>query len=274
MANKISNFAEGNVKLTALMQTVNAISKNFHQLTLTDFNLTSESQIAAGSVIECNGAIYYFEEDESISGSPSDGAVYIMLVPSSDSNSDDFVYAEYTNTAPTWSDEKQGWYDSTGNYKYLKYGMLKSGSSYVLKYEIIKMQNNQSVDGIAIFELIQIGLKTQIEWDLLGINITGIPKIDGRRITKERVYTTSQTHAAVNADLPDIPDGEICIATGHLQPESGAYSGFIYMIERDGSNFKIWYFRNSEEHPVTFYKASYTITTSASTIAHPITICV
>lgn len=162
MANKISNFAEGDVNLTAIMQTLNAICKGLPTLTLTNLYSVSEPEIAAGSVIEVNGALYYFEEDESISGSPSDGTVYVRLVPSSDSNSDDFIYAEYTNTAPTWSDEKQGWYDSGGNYRYVAQMTLVSGS-YINKAHFVIADMIRGIDNSnnMKFKIIEIG-----DWDM------------------------------------------------------------------------------------------------------------
>jgi hypothetical protein len=162
MANKISNFAEGDVDLTAIMQTLNAICKGLPTLTLTNLYSVSEPEIAAGSVIEVNGALYYFEENEGISGSPSDGTVYVRLVPSSDSNSDDFIYAEYTNTAPTWSDEKHGWYDSGGNYRYVAQMTLVSGS-YINKAHFVIADMIRGIDNSnnMKFKIINIGT-----WDM------------------------------------------------------------------------------------------------------------
>ena len=119
MANKISNFAEGDVNLTAIMQTINAAYKGLHQLSFVDpSNKYIVPEIAAGSVIEVNGALYNFEENEGITGDfpfDSDDWRYVMMVPSSDSNSNDFIYAEYTTVVPTWDTEKQGFY-GTGVY--------------------------------------------------------------------------------------------------------------------------------------------------------------
>ena len=169
MANKISNFAEGDVNLTAIMQTLNAICKRLNILSLTEFDTSSEPQIAAGSVAECNGAVYYFEENEGISGSPTDGTIYVRLVPSSDSNSDDFVYAEYTNTAPTWSDEKQGWYDSTGNYRYVAQMTLNSGLyDNKILYSPAGMIWTGGASGNLKFRIIEIG-----DWNMDStVNVT------------------------------------------------------------------------------------------------------
>jgi hypothetical protein len=127
---KVSNFALGDSNIQSVMLTLDKTFKGQHQVSLTNYNTTAESQVAAGSVIEIGGALYKFDSNESITGSPSDGTVYIMAVPSGDS-----VTCAYTNTAPTWSDSKQGWYGTgaTANNRYLDYALNKNSSAWNLK---------------------------------------------------------------------------------------------------------------------------------------------
>ena len=131
---KINDYAIGDQNIQSVMLTLDKAFKGFHQASLTNYNTTDESAIAAGSVVEVNGALYKFDSDESITGSPSDGTVYIQLVPSGDT-----ITAAYTNTAPTWSDSKQGWYGTGGsaNYRYLEFIFIKTGSNWVYK-DLIK----------------------------------------------------------------------------------------------------------------------------------------
>jgi len=122
---KVSSFAIGDSNIQNVMLTLDKTFKGQHQVSLTNYNTTAESQVAAGSVIEIGGALYKFDSNESITGTPSDGTVYIMAVPSGDS-----VTCAYTNTAPTWSDSKQGWYGTgaTANNRYLEFNITKSGT--------------------------------------------------------------------------------------------------------------------------------------------------
>ena len=124
---KINDYAIGDQNIQSVMLTLDKAFKGLHQVSLTNYNTTDESAIAAGSVVEVNGALYKFDSDESITGSPSDGTVYIYLVPSGDT-----VTAAYTNTAPTWSDSKQGWYGTGGNanYRYLEFILYKLSTVY------------------------------------------------------------------------------------------------------------------------------------------------
>lgn len=135
---KINDYAIGDQNIQSVMLTLDKAFKGFHQVSLTNYNTTSESAIAAGSVVEVNGALYKFDSDENITGSPSNGTVYIYLVPSGDT-----VTAAYTNTAPTWSDSKQGWYGTGGNanYRYLEFALTKASAVWSNKRRIYYFYN-------------------------------------------------------------------------------------------------------------------------------------
>ena len=122
---KVNNFSIGDSNIQSVMLTLDKAYKGFHQVSLTNYDNTSESQVAAGSVIENNGGLYKFDSNESISGSPTDGTVYVRVVPSGDS-----ATLEYTNTAPTWSDSKQGWYGTgaDANKRYIEFVIIKASS--------------------------------------------------------------------------------------------------------------------------------------------------
>ena len=62
---------------------------------------------------------------------------FIYMVPSGVT-----LIPTYTNTAPTWDNEKNGWYGTGGsaNYRYLEYIIYKSGSSYSHKYFYFRKQ--------------------------------------------------------------------------------------------------------------------------------------
>ena len=122
---KINDYNIGDANIQSVMLTLDKAYKGLHQVSLTNYDTTAESQIAAGSVVECGGALFKFDSNESITGSPSDGTVYIRLVPSGDT-----ITAEYTSTAPTWSDTKQGWYGTGGdaNKRYLNFILTKTGA--------------------------------------------------------------------------------------------------------------------------------------------------
>lgn len=130
---KINNYSQVDSDILAVQLTSDCSFIGKHNVNLTNYDNTSESQIAAGSIIEVGGALYKVTSDTSISGSPSDGTVYIYMVPSGDT-----LTPTYTNTAPTWSDTKNGWYGTGGqaNYRYVEYTMTKATSAYSCKASI------------------------------------------------------------------------------------------------------------------------------------------
>jgi hypothetical protein len=97
---------------------------------------TTVPAIAAGSKIEVNGALFTSATETAITGSPSDGAVYIYIDPSGPS-------AVFTNTAPMWSDSKQGWYGTSGtaNCRYVETLIFKISSAYYKSIGFIINQN-------------------------------------------------------------------------------------------------------------------------------------
>ena len=124
---KINNYTQIDTNILELQLTQDANFIGKHNLSLTNYTSTAVPQIAAGSYLEVSGTLYEFLTDETITGSPSDGATYIYVIPATGT-----CTAEYTNTGPTWSDSKQGYYGTgaSANYRYLEFYMVKSGSSY------------------------------------------------------------------------------------------------------------------------------------------------
>jgi len=122
---QINNYSQLDSNILEMQLTLDQTRKGLHQISLTNYDNTSLPAIAAGSVIEVDGALYKFASEEAIGGSPSDGTVYIKIIPST-------ITAEFTNTAPTWSDSKQGWYGTTtsATHRYLEFKMDKATAVY------------------------------------------------------------------------------------------------------------------------------------------------
>ena len=138
---KKNEYSVGDVNLTALMDSTDKQRKGKHDVSLTEYDTTNEPSIAAGSVVEINGALFEAESDESISESPSDGDVYIKLIPDGLE-----ATAEFTNDAPTWDDEKQGWYESGTNNRYLNYIIDLDSGDYT-KYKLENESTTLKVGG-------------------------------------------------------------------------------------------------------------------------------
>lgn len=105
---------------------VSYYGKNKVSLTNWD-SLTLAPEVAQGSVIDIDGSIATFIADESIGGSPSDGAIWLKFVVSGST-----VTAEWTGTAPTWYADKSGWYNASGE-RYSGHSCTLASSAYSLK---------------------------------------------------------------------------------------------------------------------------------------------
>ena len=157
---RVNTYAQDDSDILALQLTTDKTFKGYHQLTLTEYGTTTVPAIAAGSAIECNGALYKFDSEEGISttdpvtsSTVADGTVYVCIVPGATT-----ATAAFTATAPTWSDSKQGWYGTGGqaNYRYVNCVMTKATAAYSLKTSMpnflktcitVSMQNVQTLTG-------------------------------------------------------------------------------------------------------------------------------
>ena len=122
----------------------------FEAATIDEYDTTAEPEVQAGSKLEINGDLYIFSSAESItgwSGISNSTQAYIKFVPSGSS-----VTVEFTDTAPTWSDAKQGWYDSNDRYLFAVY--KDASGNYTLKSEMPKKQNSRYFDS-AVFNSLQ-----------------------------------------------------------------------------------------------------------------------
>ncbi len=118
---QVNLYAIGDVDLEAMMDTLDKQRVTYQGLSLTNYDNTSLPAIAAGSLVEVAGALFKFTSEEAITAwaGVGVGAAYIKLVPAG--TDPDEVTAEFTDTAPTWSDAKQGWYGTGGaaNHRYV-----------------------------------------------------------------------------------------------------------------------------------------------------------
>jgi hypothetical protein len=168
---QINSYGIGDVNLTSLMASVDAERIGFCAVSLTNYDNTSEPEIAEGSKIEVNGALFKFDADEAIGGSPSDGTVYIKLIPVSTS-----ITAEFTNTAPTWDTEKQGWYSPTPgeeNYRYIPFEMYKAGTLYYDKRIINEHTSSMlsmSQQGLGISDMSAVATIAKVQGTIGGDN--------------------------------------------------------------------------------------------------------
>ncbi len=89
--------------------------RGYMALSLSNMTGTSEPKIQSGSSVEVGGSLFQFSAEEGattgFSAIATASTTYLKVLPASTS-----ITAEFTDTAPTWSDAKQGWYSSNDRY--------------------------------------------------------------------------------------------------------------------------------------------------------------
>ena len=132
---KLNNYGTADNNITEMQLTLDKDYKGNHTVSLTNFENTSLSAIAIGSCIEINGSFYEVTAEEAISNSAGADAYYYVMCTGGASS----FTAEYTTTAPTWSDTKQGYYGTgaDASKKYLNYRFAKSAGVWTTKQVIM-----------------------------------------------------------------------------------------------------------------------------------------
>jgi hypothetical protein len=145
--NIINTYTQLDTDILALQLTSDANFVGKHNISLTNYDTTGVPAIAAGSIVECNGALFEFTADEAVTGTPSNGTVYIQIVPSTTT-----CTAAFTNTAPTWSDAKQGFYGTgdAANYRYLEFEMTRSSATVYSNKHTFTHDDNVKLDKLAV----------------------------------------------------------------------------------------------------------------------------
>lgn len=131
----------------------NLLQKGFYNIELTNMDTTSQPAIAGGSSIDIDGVVYVFDSEEAITGSPSDGIVYITITGAATAT------AAFTDTAlPDWDDDKKGFYGGSGE-RYVA-SVFKSSTNW--KYKHIISDNNLESD----FDInIEISERLSSSWE-------------------------------------------------------------------------------------------------------------
>lgn len=105
----------------------------FQAVSLTNMDTSAQSLIAAGSKVEIASAFFTFASNETPNATSwtavtTGNTAYITLTPAGSAGSQT-VTAEYTDTAPTWSTSKQGWYASAASTTRYVGGVTKTSAT-------------------------------------------------------------------------------------------------------------------------------------------------
>ncbi len=143
----INNFGIGATDFTAMMATINKSYKGKSEITLSNYDNDLAPAVKVGSVFDCNGAIYLVETtDETPSGysSISNSTMFYLVF---DESALSFVYTE---TAPTWSDNLQGWYNGNDRYFFSMY--KDSGGTLYKKKALLWNKTDERIHNTLVIE--------------------------------------------------------------------------------------------------------------------------
>ena len=143
-------------------------------ISLTNWDSTDTvPAVAAGSALEIAGATYRFPSESVINAESglASGVVYVVVKTNDpDENS---ATAYFTNTAPEWRDDLNGWYDTTGANRYTGHLMDWDGASAYTGKRVFTVQakGGDSVNVMASGPLFST--------DIISENITSTGTISG-----------------------------------------------------------------------------------------------
>jgi hypothetical protein len=171
------------VALTQVTDAVERLEKTYegyNGVSLTNFALTTEPEIANGSVVEIGGAIWEASGgNESITGWAGIGNgndVYIYV--------DAAGAATFSTTAPTWDTAKQGWYNGTDR---AVAGLYKvDAATYADKYMIFMSPQQKLLDRFGE-EVVAMKMETMTIADVIAADTVADDAVTGFSFTPTAV---------------------------------------------------------------------------------------
>jgi hypothetical protein len=217
----INTYTQLDTDILALQLTSDANFVGKHNVSLTNYDTTGVPAIAAGSIVECNGALFEFTADEAVTGTPSNGTVYIQIVPSTTT-----CTAAFTNTAPTWSDAKQGFYGTgaAANYRYLEFEMTRSSATVYSNKHTFTHDDNVKLDKLAVNTLTATTLTATT------INATIINITDDLILNDDLILATGSRVSGGYVESPLPATRKYFNTSGNYQSANLVYSQLVNML--------------------------------------------
>jgi hypothetical protein len=182
---QINDYAEGDVNLTSLMETLDNAYIGKAEISISNYSGTGASVVEIGSRFENNGTLFEVETADETPTGYAGISVSTTFYLYYDASGGVFIYAE---TVPTWSDALQGWYngndraffsmykDSGGTLYENKAKMLSDSRNTEIKIDTISEKTEgagvsvQAVSGEQVFrKIVEIG-----DWDMTSATLTTV----------------------------------------------------------------------------------------------------
>ena len=200
---KVSDYAVGDIDLTAMMNTLNKAYKSQAAVTLSNYDNDSAPVVKVGSVFDNNGTQYAVtgtdETPTGYSGISNSTTFYLYF----DESAEAFIY---DSTAPSWSDDLQGWYNGNDRALFSMYkdsgGTLYQGKSKLIHYtyQQLTMKSVSVSVPSSGSTVIPIGM---FVWTDNGFNKIQVRKVGSTNIIEEKggyIVSDGRTFEFYNPD--------------------------------------------------------------------------
>ncbi len=208
------------------LETLNKSYKGKADITISAFDTTAAPDVKVGSVFEDNGAIFIVDTSDitptGYAGITNSTTFYLYY----DESANVFIYS---NTAPTWSDVLQGWYN--GNDRAF-FSMFKDSGGTLYQDKVLLMPlNNSRFDGYLKFPSKRITSDNYLEGSLTENVIFDkldpfIPNVDDSMLITGSAYIGNVHHffSRANRDLVGqigLRDISVDVASGFPKTQGG-----------------------------------------------------
>ena len=104
----LNDYAIGNTNFNTMMTSLDKTFKGKADITISEYDTTAAPDVKVGSVFENNGSLFIVDTADITPTGYSSMTVSTTFYLYYDESATAFIYS---NTAPTWSDALQGWYN-------------------------------------------------------------------------------------------------------------------------------------------------------------------
>jgi len=142
----------------------------YQGVSFTEFATSAQSLIAAGSKVEIGGSWFTFASNDTPNASSwtaiaTANTAYITLTPSGTAGSQ-ILTSNYSDTAPYWRTDKQGWYGSAGSIIRYIGGVTKTSQTQYDDAFIIPAFQERTYDSLTVTNDITVGDDLTVHGDL------------------------------------------------------------------------------------------------------------
>lgn len=197
-AEKVNSYSPSTETLNSVIDTSKESFLGICSYSISEYLSTNRPVLSAGSRVEIAGDLFYFSSDHIISTSAvtstSECDYYIELVPSSSECS-----VQFSTITPSWREDYQSYYLSTGSNNRIIGQMTFTGVDYVDKkiYFTRDIMKKEHVSGLSTFTF-SGGTSTTVSVPFDG-NVREITSIMIKNISANELYQPIVTSYVVNS---------------------------------------------------------------------------